>query len=391
MTNNKNRSTTRNTRASCHRLFAFAAAALLALAWVPSATAGDGKAGDGNDDYQQTNLVSDLAGVAQLQDTNLVNAWGISMSGNSPFWISANGTGLALLYSVTNDASGQPHVSKVGLQVMIPGEGTPTGQVFNNTGAFNGDAFIFASEDGTISGWRNALGTTAEVLTNRATAVYKGITLVSNASGVFLLAANFAEATVDVYDSGMDLVGQFADTNAPSGYAPFNIAPIAGMLFVTFAKQNPQKHDDVPGQGHGLIDIFDLATGKFHRFATGSDAGGKLREINSPWGLVLSPACFGAHSDQLLVGNFGDGTIMSFEADGKFKGLLKGPCEKPLSIDGLWALTRGNGGRGGVTNEVYFSAGPVSESQGLFGSISPAPEKKHEHGHDKDHGHGDHH
>jgi uncharacterized protein (TIGR03118 family) len=366
-----------------HRLAPFAATALLALAWVPAATAGNG-----NDDYQQTNLVSDLAGVAQLQDTNLVNAWGISMSGNSPFWVSSNGKGLALLYSVTNDPSGLPHVSKVGLEVTIPGEGTPSGQVFNGTRSFHTNVFIFASEDGTISGWRGSLGATAEVLTNRATAVYKGITLVSNASGVFLLAANFGEATVDVYDSGMDLVGQFADTNAPAGYAPFNIAPIAGMLFVTFAKQNSEKHDDVAAPGNGLIDIFDLVTGKFHRFATGSDAGGKLSEINSPWGMVLSPASFGAHSDQLLVGNFGDGTIMAFEADGKFKGLLEGLDETPLQIDGLWALTVGNGGRGGVPSEVYFSAGPVGESHGLFGSISLVPEHKHGHGHDKDHGHG---
>src|SRR4029077_19912919 len=120
-----------------------------------------------------------------------------------------------------------------------------------------------------------------------------------------------------------------------------------------FAKQDGAKHDDVPGRGHGLIDLFDPATGMFHRFATGSDAGGKLHQIDSPWGLALSPAGFGTHGDQLLVGNFGSGTIMSFEADGDFRGLLEGLKEKPVVIDGLWGLTFGNGTRAGVTNTLY--------------------------------------
>src|SRR5258706_3536763 len=113
--------------------------------------------------YRQTNLVADLPGVALLQDTNLVNAWGVSFGATSPFWISDNGTGLATLYSVTNDSSGAPHVSKAPLEVAIPGEGNPTGQAFNNLGGFNGDLFLFVSEDGTVSGWRPALGIAAEV------------------------------------------------------------------------------------------------------------------------------------------------------------------------------------------------------------------------------------
>src|SRR5579864_376239 len=170
-------------------------AALCALAVVPAfVTASATALADGNDDdamdranrYQQVNLVSDQPGKALLQDTNLVNAWGVSFSPTSPFWISDNGSGLATLYSVTNDSSGQVQVGKVGLQVKIPGEGSPTGQLFNGTGGFNGDIFIFASEDGTISGWRPALGTTAEVLTNRSTAVYKGITLVATTNGPLL-------------------------------------------------------------------------------------------------------------------------------------------------------------------------------------------------------------
>jgi uncharacterized protein (TIGR03118 family) len=328
--------------------------------------------------YQISFLVSDIPDVSPLQDPNLINAWGISFSPTSPFWVSANGTGLALLYSVTNDASGNVQVTKVGLEVTIPGEGTPTGQVFNNnTNNFNGDLFIFASEDGTISGWRPALGTAAETLTSRSTAVYKGITLVASGNNAMLLAANFAEGTVDMYDRSMNLVGQFADGNAPAGYAPFNVALVGGQIFVTFAKQDAAKHDDEAGAGHGLIDVFNLGSGTFSRFATGSDAGGKLDEIDSPWGLALAPSSFGKHGDQLLVGNFGSGTIMTFEASGKFRKLLEGTSKKsPIVIDGLWGLAFGNGGRAGDPDTLFFTAGPLHESHGLFGTIEPVGKVK---------------
>ena len=344
------------------------------------------KRGEPETFYQQTNLVSDQENVALLRDTNLVNAWGISFGPTSPFWVSDNGTGLSTLYSVTNDATGY-HVTKLGLQVVIPGEGNPTGQTFNNTTAFNGDLFIFASEDGTISGWRGALGTSAEVLATRSNAVYKGITLSSNASGPILLAANFSEGTIDVYGStGSNalLITQFKDTKAPTGYAPFNVQSLEGIVFVTFAKQNGE--DDEPGPGHGLIDILNPATGKFKRFATGSDAGGKLTAINSPWGLAIAPGSFGNHNDRLLVGNFGSGTIMSFEADGDFRGLLEDPSDNPIVIEGLWGLTFGNGHPAGSTQTLFFSAGPGGESHGLFGALNPIPESHghHERDHDGD-------
>jgi len=348
----------------------FGLAALLALA--PIAVLAD----DDDNTYVQTNLVSDQAGMAQLQDTNLVNAWGISFSATSPFWISDNGTGLSTLYAVTNDSSGSPHVAKQGLTVTIAGDGFPTGQIFNNTGAFNNDIFIFAGEDGFISGWRGALGTTAEILVARTNAVYKGITLDTNTGTPLLVLANFREATVDIYDTNLNLT-QFADPAAPAGYAPFNVLDLGGLVVVTFAKQDAAKHDDVAGEGHGLIDIFDLATGKFHRFATGSKAGGYLREINSPWGIAVAPKGFGEHGDKLLIGNFGDGTIMTFDDFGFPGGLLEDTHHHPIAIDGLWGLAFGNGGKAGVTNELYFTAGPNGESHGLFGSIAPAPNKKH--------------
>jgi len=330
--------------------------------------------------YVVTNLVSDLPGLAQLQDTNLVNPWGISFNSTGPFWISDNGSGLSTLYVVTNSASGAPTVTKLGLEVAIPGECVPTGQLFNNTGAFNGDLFIFAGEDGTISGWRGALGTTAELLVVNTNAVYKGITLVTNTGEPLLLLANFRTGMVDIYDTNLNLTS-VADPHAPAGYAPFNVQNLGGMVFVTFAKQDANKHDDVAGAGNGLIDVLDVATGKFHRFATGSGAGGHLKAINSPWGMAVAPAWFGRASDRLLVGNFGSGTIMVFEANGEFEGELESTSHHPVVIDGLWGLAFGNGGRAGVPGALYFTAGLNGEADGLFGSIVPAIAMVHGHGH----------
>lgn len=334
--------------------------------------------------YRQVNLVSDLPNVAMLQDTNLVNAWGISFGPKTPFWVSDNGKGLATLYAVTNDSSGIAHVAKQGLEVKTPGNGTPTGQAFNTIGGFNGDLFLFVSEDGTISGWRSTLGTTAETLvTGSSDNVYKGMTLATTSNGPVLLAANFKQRTVDVYGTNSALMGQFMDSNAPADYAPFGIQAIDNLVFVTFAKQDSTMHDDVAGRGNGLIDVFDPNTGLFHRFATGSAVngnghnGGTVNEMNSPWGIALAPGTFGKRGAELLVGNFGSGTIMRFDSNGQFQGLLQAEHGPAIVIDGLWALTFGNGTRAGVPGTLYFSAGPNDEGDGLFGSLEPV-----RHGHD---------
>jgi TIGR03118 family protein len=341
----------------------FAIAVTMALAAFPSAA----KNPNATQHYVQVNLVSDLPGVAQIQDTNLVNAWGVSFSASSPFWISDNGTGKSTLYAVTNGV-----VTRVPLVVNIPGEGNPTGQLFNNTTAFHTNVFIFVSEDGTISGWRGALGTNAEVLATVSNAVYKGVALATTSNGPVLLAANFSQGTVDVFNSNVVRIAQFVDANAPAGYAPFNVQNIGGLIFVTFAKQDAAKEDDVPGPGHGLIDVLNPNTGSFHRFATGTDAGGDLSEIDSPWGLALAPDSFGKHGGELLVGNFGSGTIMTFNAEGDFQGLLKAHIGGPVVIDGLWALTFGNtGSAGGDTDTIFFTAGPDDEAHGLFGALVP--------------------
>ena len=320
--------------------------------------------------YRQNNLVSDVPGVAQLQDTNLVNAWGVSFGGAGPFWVNDNRTGKSTLYAVTNDASGAEIVTKQTLEVTIPGDGSPTGVVNNNRGGFNGDVFLFASLDGTISGWRAPLGTTAETLATRPGAVYTGLALVTNSSGPFLLVANFAEGTLDAYSTNASLVAQYADANAPAGYAPFNVQVAGGAVYVMFAR-----HEG--GRGRGLIDVFDPETGAFHRFATGADAGGNLHLIDSPWGVALAPNSFGRHGGDLLVGNFGSGTIMTFGLDGRFHGLLRGLDHAPIQIERLWGLTFGNGGRAGSPDKLFFAAGPEEENHGLFGSLSPAvPENR---------------
>jgi len=326
----------------------------------------------GTEHYREVDLVSDLPGVAQLQDTNLVNAWGVSFGGAGPFWVNGNGTGKSVLYAVTNDAAGAEVVVKQTLEVTIPGAGNPTGVVNNNKAGFNGDVFLFASLDGTISGWRSALGTAAETLATRPGAIYTGLALATNSNGPLLLVANFAESTLDAYNTNAALVAQFADVNAPVGYAPFNVQVVNGAVFVTFAKPED-------GRGRGLIDVFDPETGAFHRFATGNDAGGNLSQINSPWGLALAPESFGKHGGDLLVGNFGDGTIMTFGPDGKFHGLLKSVEGGPIVIERLWGLTFGNGGRAGNPDTLFFSSGPFAETHGLFGSLKPAEESNSRH------------
>ena len=257
------------TSGTCRRTLLLSAALATAVC-IPYVTKAERNSDSSR--YQQINLVSDIAGVAQVQDTNLVNGWGISYHPTFPFWISDNGTGKTTLYSVTNDASGAPHAETVPLVVSIPGGGSATGQVINNSTAFNSDIFLFVSEDGTISGWRPDLGPAAETLASRPTAVYKGVTLASVGTNTVLLAANFSEGTLDVYDAGANLLGQFSDNTVPPGYAPFNVQNLSGIVFVTFAKQDSAKKDDAPGRGRGLIDTFNVNSSKFYRFAAGTSA-----------------------------------------------------------------------------------------------------------------------
>jgi uncharacterized protein (TIGR03118 family) len=321
--------------------------------------------------FTMTNLVTDNQAVnmAVLTDPNLKNAWGLSFSGAGPFWVSANGSGLATLYRV--DATTNIP-SKLALEVTIPGAGSVAGQGFNGTGGsnFNGDSFLFVSEDGTVSGWRGALGTTAEVLQSaQPQNVYKGAAIGQVGTDGYLYAANFHQGTIDVLKGtpgSPNLVGSFTDPSLPAGFAPFNIQNLGGILYVTYAKQDSTGEDDEPGPGNGFVDAFDLQGNLLGRIGTKGT-------LNSPWGLALAPASFGEFAGDLLVGNFGDGTINAFNlVTNSFVGQLAGEDGKPLVIDGLWGLLAGNGGDGGDPKRLYFSAGPNAEQDGLFGSLSPA-------------------
>jgi uncharacterized protein (TIGR03118 family) len=321
-----------------------------------------------------TNLVTDdqTINTAQIPDSHLINAWGISFSPTSPFWVSANGTGLANLYSVNPVTNA---TTKVGLEVTIPGNGTVTGQVFNSgnaTGAFNGDPFLFVSEDGTISGWRNPLGTSAETLQLASDAnVYKGSAVATVSGNTYLYAANFRTGRIDVLKGSAaapNLTGNFTDPGIPAGYAPFNIQNIGDKLYVTYALQDATKHDEVPGLGNGFVSVFDTQGNFLGRVASQG-------ALDAPWGLALAPDSFGSLAGDLLVGNFGDGHISAFNlVSDSFIGQLTGLDGNPLIIDGLWGLTPGNGGSGGSPESIYFSAGPGDESHGLFGVLTPVPE-----------------
>jgi uncharacterized protein (TIGR03118 family) len=303
------------------------------------------------DGYVQTNLVTSVT------DADLINPWGISLSGGSPFWVSDNGTGEATLY---NGAG-----VKQALVVSMPGADPITGQVFNGTSSFNGDVFLFASEDGNIDGWRNGLGTNAEQLSSVSNAVYKGLAITTAKDAIF--AANFRSGTIDEFTAPGAPIGSFSDPTIPAGFAPFNIQNLGGVFYVTFAKQDGAKHDDVSGPGNGFVETFNPVTHVFTRLISQG-------VLNSPWGLAIAPSSFGAAGGDLLVGNFGDGTINAFTLSGAPVGTLADPSS--LVNAGLWGLTFGNGGMGGNLGSLYLTAGGPDEASGLFARIDVVPEPR---------------
>ncbi len=322
--------------------------------------------------YEQHNLVADGAVPADLVDAALVNAWGLVASATSPWWIADNGTDRSTLYNGNTGA-------KLGLTVSVPG--APTGVVFNGGTGFavsNGTAsaparFIFATEEGTVLGWNPSVAPTQAVVAidnSAAGAVYKGLAIASTAAGDRLYATNFQAGTVDVFDAGFHPVSAgFSDATLPSGYAPFGIRNLGGTIYVTYALQDADKHDDVAGVGHGLVNAFDTDGHLLRRVASRG-------RLNSPWGLALAPADFGQFGGNLLVGNFGDGHINAFdpehfEGNGELqqRGQLHAANGAPVAIDGLWALAFGNGASAGPTNALFFTAGPFGEEHGLFGKL----------------------
>ncbi len=354
---------------------------LVAIAFVPGVT----RATSGGF-YQQTNLVSDISGMAKFTDPNLKNPWGLSHSPTSPWWVSDNNAGVSTLYK--GDGSSVPLVVTIPLPGGGPG-GAPTGNVFNPVNSTNPDDFVvsengksgpsifmFATEDGTISGWNpNVDQTHALIAVDRSTvglgAVYKGLAIAGRGNNELIYATNFRFGTVEAFDRKFKLVRSFTDREISNDcplpgqcFAPFGIQNINGNLWVTYALQNAAKHDDVAGPGNGFVDVFNTAGHLLRRFA----AHGTL---NSPWGLALAPSDFGQFSNDMLVGDFGDGRINAFDpTSGAFLGQLTDQAGNPITINGLWGLVFGNGAAAGLTNELFFTAGINDEADGLFGKIT---------------------
>jgi uncharacterized protein (TIGR03118 family) len=338
--------------------------ALLALVLPSSATRSARAAEQGV--FHQTNLVSDQSGVALIQDPNLMNAWGITMSPTSPFWVANNDTGTSTLYSgdVTTP------LTKVGLIVTIPG-GSPTGTVFNGTsdfvvhsGTLSAPArFLFATQTGAIVGWS---GTTNAQIGGSADAVYTGLAIGSVGTANYLYAADFEHRRIDVYDTMFHLTaldGRFSDPNIPNSYSTFNIQNIGGKLYVTYAQQSHKEPDEETDRGSGFVDVFDTSGHLLQRLIEGN-------HLKAPWGLAHAPADFGPFGNALIVGNFGDGQLHAYDfQSGKYMGEFKDESGKPVVIDGLWGITFGNGASGGDKNALYFAAGPDDETHGLFGSL----------------------
>lgn len=327
--------------------------------------------------FTQHNLVSDGAVPADHFDPNLVNAWGIAFNPFGPVWVADNGTGVSTLY----DGSGNP----MSLVVEIPSPtsdsgGAVTGTVYNGSSGFvvtesavsGASRFLFDTEDGVIAGWApNVDSTHAIKVIDRSAggAVYKGIAITAAGDGAHLYATDFHNGRIDVFDASFHPVvlpgSAFQDSHVPHGFAPFGIAAIGGDLYVTYAKQDAQRHDDVKGPGLGYVDIYDPSGKLLRRFASRG-------VLNAPWGIGVAPAGFGNASNLLLVGNFGNGRINMFDLlSGMSLGSLRRANGNPIQIDGLWGLAFGNGYDNQPVNTLYFTAGPQDESHGLYGRIMP--------------------
>lgn len=341
---------------------------------------------------KEIDLVSSVPNYAPITDSKLTDAWGLEFGDPGRVWINANSG-----YSVAYDGQGKyikiktpsGDTSNLAVQVPIDPNALPdaddpnaassaaaplTGMVFSKERAFSGDAFVFVTEEGVIAGWNpNANGTSPLTATMRVDnygygAIYKGVTSAKTKQGWLLYVANFGQDSVDVFNTKYQPVqtNGFMDPSLPYGYAPFNVKNINNQIYVLYAKQSIDQANDVHGPGNGYVDIFSTDGTLLKRLING----GKL---NSPWGIALAPNNFGNFSNYLLVGNFGDGLINVYDPNtGQYKGTVNDRYGNPLQIDGLWSLTFGTNNGAGKSNELFFSAGPSVETQGVFGKLEPA-------------------
>lgn len=331
--------------------------------------------------YDRKDLVADRDGRAENTDRNLVNPWGLAYGPESYFWVSNNGTGTSTLY----DGEGKVENDMVGGAVMLPavggGEASPTGMVYNEGSGFEITAgtktgparFLFATDEGTILGWNNDVDQRNGIiaLDNSADeSSYKGLAIARSGGKMLLYATNFHTGTVDVFDENFEratglATDAFRDSTIPEGYMPFGIENLDGQIYVSWVKPDADKEEEVPGAGLGYIDVFQPDGELIDMVATGG-------MLNAPWGMAMAPNRFGQYGGSLLVGNFGDGRILAYDAGNyEMLGTLENNDREPITIDGLWALKFGNGREAGKEDELYFTAGTDGEKHGLFGSIRP--------------------
>ncbi|MDX9971772.1 MAG: TIGR03118 family protein [FCB group bacterium] len=330
--------------------------------------------------YVQTNLVSDTPLLASSTDADLVNGWGVAFSPTSFAWVANNGTHTSTVY----DGLGAVQSLRVNIPAAtLSGPSRPTGIVANTTASFviaDGiystpapALFLFASEDGGISGWNPTVNADNAILAAfdaTDSPQYTGLAIGSNDEGDFLFAADFANGEVDVFDGDflpVPTAAAFVDTLIPSDYAPFGIACFDELVYVSYAQQDETGVDVVDGEGKGYISVFSMDGALMQRFVQNTG-------LNAPWGMAIAPANFGRFSGKLLVSNYGDGTISAYKtATGAYRGQMRTESNGLLTIDGLRGIAFGNGAHDQPTSTLYFAAGPSDEANGLFGSIEVCP------------------
>ena len=335
---------------SVRRIYTLAACCLMVLAFSGASVA---------QYYTAAYLTANTTGKAKHTDALLANPWGLAYGPGAPFWISDEASGYSTLY----DATGTPQA----LQVVIPptagtGKGTPTGIVYNGSTEFQIDTwtsvFLFATLDGTISGWSHFVPNAALIGVRHSGAVYTGLAITSKSSGNRLFAADAANNKVDIYDGSFNLVSSFTDPTTPAGYAPFGIQDIAARVYVTYAQTS--------GGPGGFVSVFKEDGTFVKRFIRGTP-------LNQPWGMAIAPATgFGPLSGTFLVSNNTKaGTINGFNATtGKLVGTVKNLAGVPIRLSGLWGIELGGGtAANGKTNQLFFTAG-AGDTEGLFGAIN---------------------
>jgi uncharacterized protein (TIGR03118 family) len=343
--------------------------------------------------FADSALVANNAGVVATSttlDANLSNPWGLVTSPGLPFWIADNNSNLATLYSGTGQIQTNAVTGSSTVGISIPASSAdvpanPTGQVYNGNGGFliatskgqETALFIFAGEGGTIAAWAKDSGATAVtsyddgVDNGTQHAVYKGLALGAVNGASFLYATDLHNNKIDVFDTNFakpaDMQGKFKDPTMPDGFVPFGIAALNNQLYVTYAMQDAAMHDEATGAGLGYVNVFDFSGNLISRFASAG-------LLNAPWAMALAPAGFGSLAGDLLIGNFGDGTINIFGPNGTSLATSMGPLTvnngAMFVVPGLWSLVFGDGDSDKPLTTLFYTAGFTNQTDGVFGSIA---------------------